>query len=96
MINYLIITLYNILAASPLALAAIGGWKGLRPSQPSVAASLQFLGAWPPVLQKKNHATFYSETGYVTVMAVKLKKICLGIIELLLLKSYLYFTPIRQ
>ena len=69
-------------------LAAIGGWKGLRPSQPSVAASLQFLGAWPPVLQKKNHATFYSETGYVTVMAVKLKKICLGIIELLLLKIH--------
>ena len=34
-------------------LAAIGGWKGLRPSQPSVAASLQFLGASPQVLKKK-------------------------------------------
>ena len=77
---------YHICTTS--GFAAIGGWKGLRPSQPSVAASLQFLGASPQVLKKKNHATFYSETGYVTAMAVKLKKICLGIIELLLLKSH--------
>ena len=43
-------------------------------------------------LRGKNCATFYSETGYVTAMAVMLKKLCLAIIKLLLLKSHAFFS----
>ena len=57
------------------------------------------IGGWkglPPSFKEKNRATFYPETGYVTGMAVKLKKICLGIIEqirstnTIFLAQYLY------
>ena len=43
-------------------------------------------------LRGKNCATFYSETGYVTAMAVMLKKLCLAIIKLLLLKRHAFFS----
>ena len=43
-------------------------------------------------LRGKNCATFYSETSYVTAMAVMLKKLCLAIIKLLLLKSHAFFS----
>ena len=43
-------------------------------------------------LRGKNCATFYSEAGYVTAMAVMLKKLCLAIIKLLLLKSHAFFS----
>ena len=74
----------------------MGGWKGLRPSQPSVAASLQFLGAWPPVLKKKSRNLLlgnrlrYGDGGEVK------KDLSWHNRTFVTLESYLYFTPNRQ
>ena len=63
--------------------------KLLKETLPTINCSFAAIfGGFAPSFKEKNHATFYSETGYVTAMAVKLKKICLGLIELLLLKSH--------